>query len=329
MGIESVLQTASRADYSFKNIPVIDVEGLESEDLVVRQQLARDIRNACINIGFFYVKNHGIPEKSSFGAVNAGKKFFALPEEIKQKYNLRKSPNYTGYTANFDENNDPAGRGDLHEAFDVGPDKSYSHKQSEIPANPWPNTEVPEFKDCALSFYNAAAEFGKKLFPIFALALGVPENFFDDKTKEDAIVMRVIRYPPQTGPHDDRVIGIGAHSDFEVFTLLWQEPGIESLQVMDANKEWINATPIPGTLVVNVGDQLSRCANDVFKSTVHRAVNRSGVERHSMPVFFNFDYNVKLEAIPSCVSAEHPPKYEVITAGEYVKSRMDTIYNYK
>jgi len=81
--------------------------------------------------------------------------------------------------------------------------------------------------------------------------------------------------------------------------------------------------PVPGTLVVNLGDQFARWTNDVFKSTVHRAINRSGVRRYSIPLFFGTDYDVKLEALPSCVSEDTPPKYEVVTAGEYVKSRLE------
>ncbi|KAL5482369.1 hypothetical protein ACEPAI_8963 [Sanghuangporus weigelae] len=327
MAIDSVLQAASRADYSFKSIPVIDMKDADSTDPAARQQLARDIRDACVNVGFFYVKNHGIPEESITGAVEAGKRFFSLPDETKFKYDAKKTANFKGYTGLLSENNDPENRGDLHEAYDIGPDENESSKKSGLTGgNPWP-VEVPGFKEGYLDYYKQAISFGKKLFPLFAIALGLPENFFEDKTQENAAVMRVVKYPPQFGPVDDRVIGIGAHTEY-CFTILWQEPEIEALQVLNANKEWVNATPIPGTLVINIGDQLSRWTNDVFKSTVHRAINRSGVLRHSMPVFFGVDYNVPLEPIPSCVSPEHPPKYEVITAGEHVKTRLAAVYSY-
>jgi len=160
------------------------------------------------------------------------------------------------------------------------------------------------------------------------LALNLPEHFFDDKTQHSAAFMKLLHYPLQTGPIDGRVIGIGAHTDWECFTILWQEPGIQALQVLNPEKTWINAPPIPGTLVINLGDQFARWTNDVFKSTVHRAVNQSGVRRYSLPLFFGTDYNVKLEPIPSCVSPDRPPKYEVVTAGEYVKSRFQATYNH-
>ncbi|PAV16985.1 Clavaminate synthase [Pyrrhoderma noxium] len=328
MAFDSVLQAASRADYGFQNIPVIDMKDLDSPDPILRHQLARDIRDACINVGFFYVKNHGIPEGEILKAVNAGKNFFSLPIETKMKYDSRNSTNFKGYAPLLSENNDPENRGDLHESFDIGPEDKEGTKSSAMSgANQWPTDEIPEFKDDYLGYYRSSIAFGKKLFPLFAIALDLPENFFDDKTQEDAAIMRVLHYPPQTGVHDDRVLGIGAHTDFECFTMLWQEPDVQALQVLNANKQWVNATPIPGTLVINIGDQLSRWTNDVFKSTFHRAINRTGVERYSMPVFFGVDYNVRLEPIPSCVSPEHPPKYEVVTAGEHVAARLAAAYS--
>ncbi|KAL0960563.1 hypothetical protein HGRIS_005600 [Hohenbuehelia grisea] len=114
----------------------------------------------------------------------------------------------------------------------------------------------------------------------------------------------------------------------QCFTLLWQQPGIQALQVLNANKEWIQAPPIPGTLVVNLGDQFARWTNDVFKSTVHRAVNRNGIDRYSIPLFFGTDYNVKLEPIASCISPDKPSRYEVVTAGEYVKSKLAATYGH-
>ncbi|KAL5482508.1 hypothetical protein ACEPAI_9102 [Sanghuangporus weigelae] len=330
MAIETVLQTASRADYGFKNIPVIDMEGVD-RDPEARQQVAKDIREACVNVGFFYVKNHGIPEELMFNALEIGKKFFALPEETKLKYDSRNTTNLKGYTAFLAENIDPANRGDLHEGYDIGPEVNCTDPTAKTSieetygTNPWP-TEVPGFKEEYMKYYNAVTAFGKNMFPLFALALGIDEAFFDDKTKETAAVTRILHYPPQTGPYDDRLLGIGAHTDFECFTILWQQPEIQTLQVMNAKQEWVNATPIPGTLVVNIADQLMRWSNDVFKSTVHRAVNRSGIERYSIPTFFAVDFHTKLEPIPSCVSSERPAKYEVVTAGEYSKNRLDVVY---
>ncbi|KAI0329030.1 Clavaminate synthase-like protein [Cubamyces sp. BRFM 1775] len=326
---------AAESAEAFRDIPIIDLKDIDNPNPEARKALGSAVKDACINVGFLYVKNHGIPEDKIERAYSASKDFFSLPVERKMELDIRKTSNFKGYTAILSSNNDPLNRGDLHEGFEFGWEEIQARINDEkrandgvmAGANVWPS-DLPGFREPVLSYYHAAVDLGRKMFPLFALALDLPENFFDDKTKNAAAIMRVLHYPPQTGPVDDRVIGIGAHTDFECFTVLWQEPGIQALQVLNKQKEWIDAPPIPGTLVINLGDQFARWTNDVFKSTVHRAINRSGVRRYSIPLFFGTDYDVKLEPIPSCVSPERPPKYEVVTAGEYVKERLKATYGH-
>ncbi|KAJ8496941.1 hypothetical protein ONZ51_g827 [Trametes cubensis] len=298
-----LLLASARTESAFEEIPIINLEHIDSKDPTIRRALADEIRDACVNVGFFYVKNHGIPAEIVSAAVSAAKRFFALPLPVKQAIDIHKSANFKGYTALLGENTNPENRGDLHEGFDLGWEDASGTSRSDDGAmtgeNVWPE-DLPGFKDAVLAYYHAA-------------------------TTKPAAIMRLLYYPPQTGEVDDRVQGIGAHTDYECFTMLWQDD-VPALQVLNNAGKWIDAVPIPGTLVVNLGDQLARWTNDVFKSTVHRAVNRSGVERYSIPLFFGTDYNVKLEALPSCVSEEFPPKYEVVTAGEYVKSRLEATY---
>ncbi|KAH9891881.1 Clavaminate synthase-like protein [Cubamyces lactineus] len=320
---------------AFRDIPIIDLKDLDSPRPEARKALGSAVKDACMNVGFLYVKNHGIPEETIQKAYSASKEFFSLPLDKKMELDMRKSSAFKGYNALLTSNLDPINRGDLHEGFEFGWEEIQARDNDEkrandgvmAGANVWPS-DIPDFREALLSYYHAAVNLGRKMFPLFALALDLPENFFDDKTKNAAAIMRVLHYPPQTGAVDDRVIGIGAHTDFECFTILWQEPGIQALQVLNKRNEWIDAPPIPGTLVINLGDQFARWTNDVFKSTVHRAINRSGVRRYSIPLFFGTDYDVKLEPIPSCVSPERPAKYEVVTAGEYVKERLKATYGH-
>lgn len=327
----SFLATNVRTDSTFEEIPVIDLSDATSADPMARRALADKIRDACINVGFVYVKNHGIPEVVIDNAVNAARTFFKLPLETKMSLDIHKSPNFKGYTGLLGENTNSENRGDMHEGFDIGweelEEAGNALREGDgamAGGNVWPS-DLPGFREAVLSYYHAGVKLGKLLFPLFAMALDVPENFFDDKTTKPAAIMRLLYYPPQTGVIDDRVIGIGAHTDYECFTILWQDQ-VQALQVLNADGKWIDAVPIPGTLVVNLGDQFARWTNDVFKSTVHRAVNRSGVERYSIPLFFGSDYDVQLQPIPGCVSEDNPPKYEVVTAGDYVKSRLEETY---
>ncbi|KAJ6584322.1 2OG-Fe-II oxygenase [Mycena capillaripes] len=322
----------------FKAIPVIDLSEISSTDPVVRRGLVNEIKYACMEVGFFYVKNHGIPEEIMQSTLAQMRRFFDLPLEEKLEVENKKTPNFMGYSPVLSGNNDPNGAGDLQEGFEfkfealpVGDAAEANSGATEegvmAGANIWP-TKLPEFRLAALEYYHRALNLGRLLFPLFALALDLPEDFFADKTKHSAALMRLLHYPPQFGEVDDRVIGIGAHTDWECFTILWQQPGIQALQVLNSSKEWIDAPAMEGTLVINLGDELARWTNDVFTSTVHRAINRSGVRRYSIPLFFGTDYNVRLEPIPSCVSADRPARYEVITAGEYIKARLQATYGH-
>ncbi|TFY79179.1 hypothetical protein EWM64_g4831 [Hericium alpestre] len=354
----SLVQAAQNADSMFSEIPIIDLQGLSNSDPAVQRALAAEVRHACINVGFFYVKNHGISETTLSHALDSMKTYFSLPTETKtEAWHLLTRHMCKAWlisllstTARYQEDAQlqrlqrgphqqqrPLNRGDMHEGFEFGWEELNASKAANDPkrvndgamagANVWP-AAAPGFREAMLSYYHGAVALGKAMFPLFAMALDLSPDYFDDKTKTSAAIMRALHYPPQTGPADDRVIGIGAHSDYECFTILWQEPGIQALQVLNANNQWIDAPPIPGTLVINLGDQFAHWTNDVFKSTVHRAINRSGVERYSIPLFFGTDYDVPLEAIPSCISADRPAHYEVVTAGDYVKEKLKATYGH-
>ncbi|KAI5988242.1 hypothetical protein F5J12DRAFT_786914, partial [Pisolithus orientalis] len=108
------------------------------------------------------------------------------------------------------------------------------------------------------------------------------------------------------------------------FTILWQESDIQALQLLNSEKQWVMAPPIPRTLVINIGDQLARWTS---RSCIERSTG-SGVRRYSIPLFFGTDYHVQIkindpaQPMPSCVSPERPPKYEPVAAGDYVHQRL-------
>ncbi|KAF7422336.1 hypothetical protein PC9H_010492 [Pleurotus ostreatus] len=324
-------QRKCRFKFSLCNILLCDSDltPAYSSSPEARRELADLIRDACVNVGFFYVSNHTIPEQVINTAIDAAKRFFALSTEEKMRLDIHATTNYKGYTALLAENTDPNNAGDLHEGFDIGPEGSSDPVKMDAPmagGNVWPPDEIiPGFKKDVLKYYESALNLGRTLSPLFALALDLEEDFFTDKTRNSAAILRLLHYPPQEAKPADKVIGIGAHTDYECFTLLYQDAS-GGLQVQNADGRWIDAVPIPGTIVVNLGDQFARWTNDTFKSTPHRAINSSGSERYSIPLFFGTDYEVLLEPIRTCVSETNPPKYPVVKAGDYVRSRLEATY---
>lgn len=140
-------------------------------------------------------------------------------------------------------------------------------------------------------------------------------------------IARLIKYRPSSNPtplarlREEEEIGLGAHTDYECFTLLLQDcnPGLE---ILSPDGHWISADPVPGGIVVNVADFLMRWTNGVYKSTVHRVVNRTDRVRYSVPLFFSINYDEKVETLPSCISEETPAKFPPITAGKYILDRL-------
>ena len=164
------------------------------------------------------------------------------------------------------------------------------------------------------AYQTAMVTFARKLTRIFALALRIPEDSFDEHVKVPEASGRILHYPQQTAPRDDQH-GIGAHTDVEYFTIV--SPDGPGLEVLSKDSEWVKVPYIPGAFVVNISDCFMRQTNDFFVSTVHRVINEGDKERYSVGFFWGLDRRAVMEPVSTCVSAENPPKYEVITAGEY------------
>lgn len=184
--------------------------------------------------------------------------------------------------------------------------------------NAWPS--MPGFKENVAAYYGQILELARRMVRLFAKVLGLPEGYFDAAVRRPGAMLRLLKYPAQD-PQDPLALGIGAHTDIEAFTILCQgtQP---ALQILNVDGQWIQAPPIPGTFVVNIGDMLARWSNDVFISTVHRVHNCTGRERYSVPFFFGPAYDTVLHPLPTCVSEDGKRGYEPIVAGDYVWQRL-------
>jgi hypothetical protein len=214
---------------AFEEIPIIDFAPMLGSDLAAKRALATELRHACTEIGFFYIKNHGVPQDLIDAAFAECPRFFGLPLAEKMAIHVRNSTNNSGYTPLLEENTDPTAKGDLHEAFDIAhelpetePDRALVARY--YGANQWPaEAAVPGFRHVIETYYRAMHSLGRRLFSAFALALDLPEDYFAPLTNRPTAVMRILAYPSQGGVIDPQQIGIGAHSDYECFTILAQE----------------------------------------------------------------------------------------------------------
>lgn len=324
--VTAVSDLASVRTAAFDEIPIVDFTDVLSLTPGAKAATAKAIRNACENVGFFYIRNHGIAEADIERIFDVGRRFFALPLENKLAIHKNLSPQHAGYTPLLAENTDLSNDGDLHESFDmVSPLAHYPAKQATgEDVNLWPES-LPELKASLDRHFDQMLELGKRLFEMVALSLGLPEDYFAPHLTHPIAMLRINSYPSQAVKSDSRQIGIGAHTDYECFTILAQQPGITALQVWNG-REWIKAPPIPGTFVVNIADLLQRWSNDAFRSTRHRAINISGAPRLSIPFFLGVNYDTLVSPLPGCVNEERKAKYPPVIAGDYVLQRLNETY---
>jgi isopenicillin N synthase-like dioxygenase len=321
-------------DVAFEEIPIIDFAPMLGSDPAAKRALAAELRHACTEVGFFYIRNHGIAQDLIDATFAECPRFFGLAVADKMAIHVRHSVNNSGYTPLLEENTDTTAKGDLHEAFDIAHELPETEPDREqvaryYGANQWPEpATLPGFRDRIETYYRAMHDLGRRLFSAFALALDLPEDYFAPLANRPTAVMRIVAYPSQDGVIDPKQIGIGAHSDYECFTILAQET-VPALQVRNQQGKWIDAPPIRGTFVINIGDQMARWTNDIFASTLHRAVNTSGRARYSIPFFLGTNHDTLIAALPSCVSTDRPAKYPPVLAGDYVQSRFDATYAYR
>ncbi len=319
-------ETAANAK-PFEAIPIIDVAPLYSGDADARTEVGTKIRAACIEVGFFYIKGHKVDPAIFDGAFNAAQRFFDLPQAAKDAVSNRHSDAMRGYTALLEENTDPYNDGDLHEAFDASLDLDADDPDVALglygwAPNLWPDMEG--FRQPIMTYHAALRDLAEVLYRGFALSLDLSEDHFAPMLTKPIAELRLLHYPPQP-VRDEKVIGIGAHSDYDMFTILATDD-VPALQVLNPAGDWIPAPPIPGTFIVNVGDLLERCTNDLYKSTVHRAINTTGRKRYSIPFFSNLNPTQIIDVLPSCQSPERPARYGPIGAAEYVEACMQEAY---
>jgi len=331
-GLREVSTGLTARESPFHEIPIIDFGPMLGTDEAAKHEVAAQLRQAATEVGFFYVKNHGVPAEVIRAVFETGPAFFALPLDEKMKTHVKLSGNNSGFTPSLEENVNPAAKGDLHEAYDIAlelaaDDPARIEGKGLYAANIWPEA-MPEFRQAMLDYQAEMLKLGRLLFSAFAVALGQKADFFEPHITRPTCAQRIVYYPSQEGAIDENQIGIGAHSDYECFTILAQHE-VAALQVLNTAGEWIAAPPIPGTFVVNIGDTMARWSNDVFASTIHRVINTTGRKRYSIPFFLGVNYDTVIDALPGCVSAERPCKYAPVIAGDYVQQRLDATYGYR
>jgi isopenicillin N synthase-like dioxygenase len=306
---------------AFSEIPIIDVSPLlDGTDPL---GVARRIGEACQDVGFFYVENHGVSPELVERMYAAARGFFALPLEEKQELHIANSgPTLRGYLPTYAENVDPENTRDFKECFDFGADEEISSPffgPNQMPEG------LPGFAATCEDYHDAMLGLARRLVSAIALSLDLPADHFDSKLRHPITIQRLLHYPPQTGVVTQEEIGIGAHTDYGFLTVLSQDD-VGGLQVRNADGEWVSAPPIDGTFVINIGDLVETLTNGRYSSTLHRVINTTGSERYSIPFFLDLDFDAVVEPLEVCASDDNPARSASYRCGDHKYARFVASY---
>lgn len=312
---------------AFKALPAIDISGLYSGDEAPRRRVAAEMGKASRDSGFFYVTGHSISRELQQQLLAVTKTFFAKPLDGKMSCYIGKSTNHSGYVPQGEESF-YGQKPDRKEAFDIcldlpadDPDV-LNGKTPFLGPVQWPGDE--NFQRVAAAYYTEISNLARKLFSGFALALDLPEDWFEAHLKKPASQLRLIHYPyAANAPADEP--GIGAHTDYECFTILFAT--VPGLEVMNGLGEWIDAPPVEGAFVINIGDMLESWSNGTFAATSHR-VRRVKEERYSFPYFASCDYHTVVEPLAKFVTPERPAKFSALVAGDHLFAQTAQTFAY-
>lgn len=280
-------------------LPIIDVSPLVA-GRGDRASSVRDLGAACREHGFFYASNHGIDPELQRRLEDASRKFFALP--LEQKNAIRMELGGRAWRGFFPVGGElTSGIPDLKEGLYLGTELPAGDPRPLHGPNLFP-AQVPDLRSAVLDWMTALTELGHALMSGIAESLGLAPDHFRVNWMQDPITLfRVFHYPPDSG--DRGQWGVGEHTDYGVLTMLLQDD-VGGLQVKSRGT-WLEAPPIPGTFVCNLGDMLERATGGFYKSTPHRVLNTSGRDRYSFPFFFDPSWDARIAALPIAADDAH------------------------
>lgn len=269
-----------------ETLPILDFRRFDQGD-AARIVFLKDLREAARGPGFFYLTGHGIPQQLIDDVLRLSRRFFDMPEEDKLAIEMVKSPHFRGYNrAGFEHTR---GKPDWREQVDIGAEKRARPFDPTAPAwtrlqgpNQWP-TALPELQLTILRYQQEITQLGIRVLQAFALALGQKAEIFEPiYTPEPNQLLKIVRYPGREKSEGDQ--GVGAHKDSGFLTLLLQD--VQGGLLVEGERGWIDAPPIPGTFVVNIGEILELASNGYLRANVHRVVSPPvGTDRLSVPFF--------------------------------------------
>jgi isopenicillin N synthase-like dioxygenase len=316
----------------FDRIPVIDLAPLNNPEGVGVDRLCDDILTAYGTVGFGYLINHGIDPALIEGVFDASARFHAMPRAAKMQVELNElHRGFISINTSTDRNSKLARvtKPNQSESFmmmrEAGPDDADIRAGAYLAGpNQWPEG-LAGFREAVSAYHDALSALAGGLVRVIARGLGADEAVFAEAFDPPTTWLRLLHYPPQPPFSPEDLYGSAPHTDFGCITLLAQD-GVGGLQVKTPAGAWVDAPPLPGSFVMNVGDMLHRWSNGRLLSTPHRVINRSGRERYSCPFFYDPNVATGIVPLQSCLGPANPPRFAPLVFGEFLRAELKAGY---
>jgi isopenicillin N synthase-like dioxygenase len=314
-------------------VPIIDISPFHEGSDKGRLSVARQVDQACRDIGFLVVLGHGLEKTVIDDAFREAYAFFDLDEDAKQALSVVDGRGYFGVgrqalARSRGEETPP----DLFERFSMGPfdipeDDYHRSMKRFFAANRWPR-ERPGFRRALEVYYRSAEQLAGQLMSAFALALDLPSSYFEPMIDRHISDLCLNHYPAQTVPPLPGQLRAGAHTDYGSLTIVAPSDAPGGLEVMTPSGAWEPVPWIEDGFVVNIGDLMAQWTNDRWVSTMHRVVNPprtagSDGRRLSIVFFHQPNGDATISAIPTCVSDGASPLYAPTTSGEHLMMKVN------
>jgi isopenicillin N synthase-like dioxygenase len=305
----------------FDTIPIIDLTDIQAPQGFAT--IADEMMAAAQQSGFFYITNHGIDQVVIENAFAASQAFFRLPQT--DKATIRVNQQQRGWMAQGMTNLEGAKTHDAKEVFFWGWDVAANDPDvvaglPMVAPNQWPNDVAPDLKSDLLEYYSQVVALSQLVLSALAVGLGQKADFFETAYDKPLARGQLVYYPTSTQQDEkEQRFGAATHSDFGVLTMLLQDMQ-GGLQVQNLAGDWIEAPPIKGSIVCNIGDLLERWTNNRLVSTKHRVLNKSGSDRYSIPIFCDPASQTIIDPRDFGIS-DADALFEPIAAGAYIASK--------
>ena len=318
---------------SAATFPVFDLSRFEKAAPEERRKLGGEVDEICRATGFLAISGHSVPQATIDAVWQAARDFFDLPQETKDGV---RAP-YPGYPYGYLGSGAEAlakSKGvdtppDLKESFNGGPLKvpdgltdpealAFCYAETIWPVEP------ENFVGAWKAYYAAMEDLAARIMRVFAVALRLPEGFFEESIDAPVSALRALNYPKMSVPPKPGQLRAGAHTDYGSLTILLPQEGSRGLEIFTPEGEWREVPPVPGAFVINIGDLMARWTNDRWVSTLHRVVNADGsaARRQSLAFFHQPNWHAEIACLDTCIVPGEAPKYEPVLSGPYLMSKF-------